>query len=314
MTTHEGAGRATPAQGSKIAAWRLAIRIPTLPAAVGPVLVGLGVGLAQGAFRLDAALLSLAVALLLQVAANLSNDLFDHLSGADAADRLGPPRAAALGLLTTRELGIGTAVVLVAAALVGLGLVAIGGPVLLALGAAAIVAAVAYTGGPFPYGYRGLGELFVFAFFGLVAVAGTAYLQTGQWSLLGLAAAVPVGALVTAILVVNNLRDIKPDRRAGKWTLAARLGGRFAQAEYVVLLAVAALVPPALWIAGMAGFPVLLPLLSAPLAVPLVRTVLGAGDPRGLNPVLKGTARLQLVYAALFAAGLALPGLGTGPG
>jgi len=292
---------------SKLDAWRLAVRLPTLPAAIGPVVVGIGVGLSRGAFRADAAVLSLAVALFLQIAANLSNDLFDHLSGADTADRLGPPRAAALGLLTTRELAVGTAVVLLAATAAGLGLVAIGGPVLLVLGAAAIVATLAYTGGPFPYGYRGLGEVFVFVFFGLVAVAGTAYLQAGTWSALAFAAAAPVGSLVTAILVVNNLRDIEPDRRARKWTLAVRLGPRFARLEYLGLVLIAYVVPVVIWLLGESSPAVLLPLLTAPLAWPLVREVFADGDPRRLNPVLKGTARLQLAFSVLFALGLALP-------
>jgi 1,4-dihydroxy-2-naphthoate octaprenyltransferase len=268
--------------------------------------VGLGVGLAEGAFQPVAAVACVMVALLLQVAANLSNDLFDHRSGADSGDRLGPPRAAASGLLSERELVVGTTVVLVAATCCGLVLVAIGGPVLLVLGALALVAAVAYTGGPFPYGYRGLGEVAVFCFFGLVAVAGTAYLQTGSWTALGFAAAIPVGALVTAILVVNNLRDVGPDARADKRTLAVMFGTRFAQREYLALLVVAFLVPVILVIVGATSYPALLSLLSLPLAVPLVRVVITDGDPRRLNPVLKGTARLQLVFAALFALGLAL--------
>lgn len=289
-------------------AWLLAARPATLPAALGPVLVGLGVGLSQGAFDPVAAIACVLVALLLQVAANLANDLFDHRSGADAADRVGPVRAAASGLLSERALASGTAVVLGLAALCGLVLVAIGGPVLLVLGVLAIVAAVAYTGGPFPYGYRGLGEVAVFCFFGVVAVAGTAYLQTGTWSALGFAASIPVGALVTAILVVNNLRDVEPDRRAGKRTLAVILGARFARYEYLGLLVVAYLVPILLAVAR-TGPTTLLPLLSLPLAVPLVGIVFRDGDPRRLNPVLRGTARLQLAFAILFSIGLA-----TGPG
>ncbi len=286
--------------------WLQASRPATLPAALGPVLVGLGVGIAQGAFRPGVAIACLAVALLLQIAANLSNDLFDHRSGADSTDRLGPPRAASTGLLTERQLAIGTGVALVLAGCFGLFLVAQGGPVLLVLGALALVAAVAYTGGPFPYGYRGLGEVAVFLFFGIVAVAGTAYLQTGRWTALGFAAAIPVGLLVTAILVVNNLRDIGPDTRADKRTLAVTFGARFAQGEYLGMLVVAYAVPVVLLLVDAASYPVLLPLISLPLAVPLVRVVFTDGDPRRLNPVLKGTARLQLVFAALFAIGLAL--------
>jgi len=288
--------------------WLQASRPATLPAALGPVLVGLGVGIAQGAFQPGVAVACLAVALLLQIAANLSNDLFDHRSGADSTDRLGPPRAAASGLLSVRQLAIGTVVALVLAACFGMFLVAVGGPILLVLGLLAIVAAVAYTGGPFPYGSRGLGEVAVFCFFGLVAVAGTAYLQTGAWTALGFASAIPVGLLVTAILVVNNLRDIGPDTRADKRTLAVMFGARFAQREYLAMLLVAYAVPVVLVVAGVVRYPVLLPLLSLPLAIPLVRVVFAQGDPRRLNPVLKGTARLQLVFAALFALGLALHG------
>jgi 1,4-dihydroxy-2-naphthoate octaprenyltransferase len=287
-------------------AWLLASRPRTLPAAVGPVLVGLGVGLAQRAFEPLMALACLAVALLLQVAANFANDLFDHRSGADAADRLGPPRTAASGLLSERELALGTVLCLVLAGMAGLVLVAEGGAVLLVLGALCMVLAVGYTGGPFPYGYRGLGELAVFLTFGVLAVAGTASLQVGSWTTLGLAASVPAGALVTAILVVNNLRDIGPDARAGKVTLAVRFGAGFARAEYLALLTVACSVPPLLLLAGLANVAVLLPLASIPLMVPLVREVRADGDPRRLNPVLAGTAGLALVFCSLFAVGLAL--------
>ncbi|MEZ4597544.1 MAG: 1,4-dihydroxy-2-naphthoate octaprenyltransferase [Chloroflexota bacterium] len=243
------------------------------------------------------------------MAANLANDLFDHRSGADSTDRLGPPRAAASGLLSERELAAGTAACLVVAGVVGLALVARGGPVLLVLGALCMVAAVAYTGGPFPYGYRGLGEVAVFLTFGVLAVAGTAYLQTGAWSTLAFAASVPPGCLVTAILVVNNLRDIGTDARAHKVTLAVRFGARFARLEYLGLLALACLVPPLLVLAGATNVATLLPLASIPLMRPLIREVLVDDDPRRLNPVLAGTARLVLAYCALFAIGLALDGV-----
>ncbi len=300
---------ATMLPQGRLAAWQVAVRPRTLPAAVGPVLVGIGVGVAQGAFDPLIAIACLAVALLLQVAANLSNDLFDHRSGADAADRLGPPRAAASGLLSERELAVGTALCLVGAAVVGLLLVATGGPVLLVLGALCMVLAVAYTGGPFPYGYRGLGEVAVFLTFGVLAVAGTAYLQTGTWSGLGLGASVLPGCLVTAILVVNNLRDIGPDTRANKVTLAVRFGARFARIEYLALLVAAMLVPLALLIVGAANVLVLLPIASIPLMLPLVREVSADGDPRRLNPVLAGTARVSLVACILFAIGLSLDGV-----
>ena len=168
------------------------------------------------------------------------------------------------------------------------------------------MAALAYTGGPWPYGYRALGEVFVFIFFGLVAVVGTAYLQALRFEALFVDAAIPMGALITAILVVNNLRDIPTDAAAGKRTLAVALGRRATAVEYGLLLALAFAVPVALLLAGQ-GIAQLLPLCSAPLAAPLLRTVRGFAEPRQLNAVLAGTAQLALVFGALFAVALALP-------
>jgi 1,4-dihydroxy-2-naphthoate polyprenyltransferase len=295
---------------TKARAWLLAIRPATLPAAVGPVLVGLGVALGMGVFAPLPAIGALVVALLLQIASNLANDLFDFRSGADSSTRLGPPRAAAMGLLSQRELVAGTAIVVGMAALVGLYLVTVGGPVLLVIGGLAILSAFAYTGGPWPYGYHGLGEVFVFVFFGLVAVTGTTYLQTLTVEPLAIAAAVPVGALITAILVVNNLRDIQTDRAAGKHTLAVIVGSRNTMLEYGGLIVVAYLVPFVLVVAGATSPAVLITLTSVPLAVPLLKVIHADGDPRRLNAVLKGTARLSLVFAVLFAVGLAIFGWG----
>ncbi len=310
-----------PARPSALRIWLLAVRPATLPAALAGVAVGLGVALGVGAvFRLDTALGCVAVALLLQVVANLANDLSDFRRGADTADRTGPVRVAAAGLVTERQLEAAIAVTIGLAGMVGLWLAAVGGPVLIALGLLAVVAALAYTGGPWPYGYRGLGELFVFIFFGLVAVIGTAYLQAGRLEPLFVAAAIPVGTLTTGILVVNNLRDIPTDTAAGKRTLAVILGARATRMEYALLLAIAYLVPVtlvAMWTAAGAGpgggtsatVPlVLLPLLTLPMASPLLRVVRGFREPRELNLVLKGTARLSLVFSLLFALGLALAG------
>lgn len=293
---------------SRAAIWFMAIRPATLPAAVGPVLVGLGVAVGIGVFMPLPALASLAVALLLQVASNLANDLFDFRSGADTEERLGPPRAAAMGLLSQRELVAGMVAVVSLAALVGLYLVSVGGLPILVLGIAAVFSALAYTGGPWPYGYHGLGEVFVFVFFGLVAVAGTTYLQTGHLEPLAVVAGVAVGSLITAILVVNNLRDIDTDRRAGKNTLAVKLGVRGTRLEYDLLLAVAFAVPIALVVLGATTLAVLLALLSAPLALPLRRSVRLIGDPRRLNAVLRGTARLSLLFSILLAIGFVMPG------
>ncbi len=307
---------ATPVGAARPSAprtWLLAIRPATLPAAASGVVVGLGAGLAVGApFRPDTALACLAVALLLQVLANLANDLSDFRRGADTPDRAGPTRVAAAGLVTERQLELAIALVIGAAGLAGLWLVYVGGPVLFALGALAIVAALAYTGGPFPYGYRALGEVFVFVFFGLVAVVGTAYLQALRLEPLFVVAAIPAGALITAILVVNNLRDIPTDAAAGKRTLAVILGRGRTGTEYELLLASAYAVPVilALRLSAETAEPrelaVGLPLLTFPLAVPLLRKVRRFGEPRELNAVLAGTARLAFAFALLFAIGLAL--------
>ncbi len=200
------------------------------------MIVGLGAALAVDApFRVDTALGCLVVAILLQVTANLANDLSDFRKGADTPERTGPIRVAAAGLVTERQLEVAIGMTVAFAGVVGLWLTVVGGPVLLALGILAVVAALAYTGGPWPYGYHGLGEVFVFLFFGLVAVVGTAYLQAGRLEPLFVAAAIPVGALTTAILVVNNLRDIPTDRVAGKRTLAVILGPRATTVEYGLL-------------------------------------------------------------------------------
>lgn len=299
---------AAPDRPSTRRIWLLAIRPATLPAAMSGVVVGLGAALAVGAaFRVDTAVGCLAVALLLQVTANLANDLSDFRKGADTPDRTGPIRVAAAGLVTERQLEVAIGVTIGLAGIVGLWLAAVGGPILLAIGLLAVVAALAYTGGPWPYGYRGLGEVFVFVFFGLVAVVGTAYLQAGRLEPTFVAAAVPVGALTTAILVVNNLRDIPTDAAAGKRTLAVILGARATTIEYAGLLFVAFVVPVILTAAGW-SLAVLLPLLAAPLALPLLRTVRTFTEPRQLNPVLKATARLALVHGLLFATGLAIAG------
>ena len=301
------------ARAPGIRTWLLAIRPATLPASVSGVIVGIGAALADGAaFRPDTALGCMAVALLLQMAANLANDLSDFHRGADNADRLGPTRVAASGLVSIRQLEVAIAAVLATSGIVGIWLAFLGGPAILVLGAAAILALLGYTGGPFPYGYRGLGEVFVFIFFGLAAVVGTAVLQSGRVQTLYVVAAIPVGALTTGILVVNNLRDTTTDRAAGKRTLAVTFGEGFARFEYVACLVTAWIVPAGLVVGRLAGASVgsgaavLLPFVTLPIAVPLLRIVYAEGDPRRLNPVLRGTARLTLVFALLFAAGLAL--------
>lgn len=287
-------------------AWLLAARPRTLPAAVSPVLIGAALAHAEGAFTLLPAVAALAVALLLQIGANFANDYFDFFKGADTPGRIGPTRMVASGLIAPRAMRAGMAVVFGAAAVAGLYLVLVGGWPLLIVGVAIIAAAVAYTGGPWPFGYHGLGDLVVFLTFGPVAVVGTYFVQSLRVTGLSLLAAVPPGTLITAILVVNNLRDIQTDRSAGKRTLAVFIGPRWTRLEFVLLLAVAYAIPLGLWAA--VGHPVwvLLPWFSLPLAAQLARAIYRAADGPTFNAILARTARLSLLFGFFFAVGLAL--------
>lgn len=279
------------------------MRPKTLPAAVSPVLVGCAVAWAEGGFHAPSAVAAFAVALLLQIAANLANDVADFRRGADTAERLGPVRVTQSGLIRPEWVTTATAVVLVLAAVPGLYLVWRGGVVLAGLGVLAMLAAVAYTAGPKPFGYLGLGEVFVFLFFGPVAVIGTAYVMTGGVSPLAVAASVPMGCLIAAILVVNNLRDIETDRAARKRTLAVRIGREATRREYALLLAVAYAAPVVMIVVGVAELWVLLAWATVPLAFVLVSQVATATG-RALNPVLGGTARLCLWFAISLSAGI----------
>jgi len=290
---------------TKRAAWLAAARPRTLLAAFAPIAVGTAVAAAEGVTRAGIAALALVTALALQIAANFANDLFDFEKGADTEARRGPPRAVQMGWLTRGEMRAGIAAAVTLAIAAGLGLVAAGGwPIALA-GVLSLCAALAYTGGPWPLGYHGLGDVCVFVFFGGVGVIGSHYVQAGHVSALAVAAAVPVGLLVTAILVVNNLRDIDTDERAGKRTLAVLLGPRVTRAYYAALLAVAFAVPAALAASGSLSVAALLPLLTAPLALRLARAVGRAADASSFNDALAGTARLAFLFAFLFAAGIA---------
>lgn len=296
---------ASPIAPGSARAWLLATRPQTLTAAVVPVAVGTACAAAVGGFAPAPALAALVCAMLIQVGTNLANDLFDFESGADDDNRLGPTRAAQAGLLSPRALRRGTIATFAAATAVGGYLVYVGGWPVVAMGAASIASGVAYTGGPYPLGYHGLGDVFVMIFFGFVAVCGTAYVQVGSVPELAWWCSLPVGAIATAVLVVNNLRDRDTDRGAGKRTLAVRFGAAGARAEYVALMALAYATPAALVVSGLAGPLALLPLLSLPVAVILSRAVL-ARDGAALNPLLARTAQLLALYGGLLAAGLAL--------
>lgn len=273
---------------------------------MAPVVVGIALAYRDGVFTPLPALAALACALLLQVGVNVANDYYDHVKGVDAADRLGPTRVTQSGLIPPEQVRLGMILVFAAAALVGVYLVLVGGWPILIVGAASIVSALAYTGGPYPLSSHGLGDLFVFIFFGLVAVAGTYYVQALTLTRLVLIAAIPMGTLAAAILVVNNLRDIDTDRRAGKNTLAVIVGGQITRVEYVVLLAVAYLVPAWLWLAESASMWVILPWGSLPLAFQVGKTIASGAKGRVLNAALAQTARLELVFAFLFGIGLVI--------
>ena len=287
-------------------AWLLAARPKTLPAAIAPVVVGAAAALGERAFSPLPALAALAGALLLQIGVNLANDYFDFGAGIDAPDRKGPVRVTQAGLIPPAQVRLGMVMSFAAAALVGVYLVARGGTPILIVGVASILSALAYSGGPWPLASLGVADLFVFVFFGPVAVCGTYFVQVGSVSGTATAASVAPGLLITAILVVNNLRDIDTDARAGKRTLAVRLGARGSIAEYLLLLGIPFLIPPVFFAVGVRGPLILLPLLSLPLVPPLLKT-LSTQRENGpaMNAALAGTARLALAYCLLFAIGLA---------
>lgn len=284
-------------------AWVLAARPATLTAAFAPVAVGTACALRVGGFRWDAALAALAGAFLIQIATNFANDLFDFQKGADDGERLGPTRTAQAGLLGARQLQKGIATSIALALGVGLYLTWVAGPSVVAIGLSSIVAGLAYTGGPFPLAYNGLGDVFVMAFFGFVAVCGTAFVQVGHVPDIAWVAAIPVGALATAILVVNNVRDFEGDERAEKRTLVVRFGRENGVREYVALLILSYGTPLALWLMEWATVWVFLPLITLPWGVRLARSV--ARD-RGaaLNQTLGGTAKLLSAFGILFAIGM----------
>lgn len=286
--------------------WLLAARPRTLPAGVAPVLVGTALAASQEHFHPWTFVAALLGAVLIQIGANLSNDYSDARRGADTEERLGPVRVTAGGLVPPRTVLVATYVTFALAILCGVYLIVVAGWGILAIGAASILAGVLYTGGPRPYGYDGLGDLFVFLFFGVVAVAGSYFVQTRALAWEAFAFAVPVGLLASAILMVNNIRDAATDVRVGKRTLAVRLGRERARRIYAAELALALALAPALWAAGRFDGWVLLTLLSVPFAVALARTVATHDDGPTLNAALGRTGMLQLAYCALLSIGLLL--------
>jgi 1,4-dihydroxy-2-naphthoate polyprenyltransferase len=289
---------------SRVQAWLLAARPKTLPAAVVPVLVGGACAYRVGGFDPTTTMLCLLCALLLQITSNFANDVFDFEQGADTNERVGPARAVASGWISAVHMRRAMWMSVTLACAVGMCLIIKGGLIFVLLGLLSVVCAIAYTGGPYPLGYHGLGDVCVFAFFGLVAVCGTTYLNAGFLMPTAWFGGVAIGCLSTAILVVNNIRDVETDSRSGKRTLAVRWGRNAGVIEYALLLGVAYAVPIALWLSRSVGPLILLPLVTSPFALKRVIEVYSARN-QALNRTLVNTAKLLLSFGVLMTVGLA---------
>ena len=291
---------------STLKAWILATRPKTLPAALAPVVVGSAMAYAHQRFVLIPAMAALVVAVLLQIAVNLANDYFDYVKGIDAEDRLGPVRVTQSGLIPAKQVKLAMMITLIAATLPGLYLITVGGWPVVCIGIACMLAALAYSGGPLPLASHALGDLFVFIFFGIVAVCGTYYVQALQLTYMVVLMGIMVGLMITAILVVNNLRDIQTDQRAGKRTLAVMMGSRATKFEYSLLHTGAYVMPIFIWLFSPINSVILLPLLSLPLAIRLNRTIWVKPIGNQLNQTLAGTAQLALIFSLLLSLSLIL--------
>ena len=290
---------------SKIESWLLASRPRTLLAAVVPVMVGSALAISQNKFTLIFSLIALLCSILIQVGTNFTNDLYDYLKGTDKEDRIGPRRVLVSGLISTSEMKLGIITVFGFAFLLGLYLVYAAGIVILIIGVISILAGFAYTAGPYPLAYNGLGDVFVFAFFGIVGTTGTYYLHLHEFSLLSFLIAVPVGALITNILVVNNYRDIEEDREADKYTLAVKLGKKFTRFQFVNSIAISYLILFIIYFKYDFTYWIFLPLISLPIAVVLIKT-LQTLEGEGLNKTLELSAKYAALFGLLFSLGLIL--------
>ena len=295
----------TPRPPGSASVWLLAARPKTLPASIAPVLIGTAMAYGDGGLHGPSAVASLACAVLIQIATNLANDLFDFEKGADTEARQGPMRVTQAGLLTPAAMKRGIVVVLALAVLCGLHLVWRGGWPVLLIGLLSIAAGLLYTGGPRPLGYLGLGDLLVLVFFGPVAVAGTYYVQVLNVDSTVIVAGLGPGLLSVAMLAVNNLRDTDDDRRAGKKTLAVRFGRGFARGEYITAVVAAGLLPILLWLASGRHPYSVAGCLTVVAALPAFRRLL-VSEGAALNPILAYTAKLLLIYSTLFSVGWVL--------
>lgn len=288
---------------NKLNCWVIAARPKTLPAAVVPVIVGSAAAANTNKFVLLYALIALICSLLIQIGTNFSNDYYDFIKGADNEDRKGPLRVMVNGLITVNEMKAGIAMVFMTAFAAGLYLVYTGGVVVLAIGVASILAGMAYTAGPYPLAYNGLGDIFVFMFFGIVGTMGTYYVQAHDFTLLTFLCSIPVGALITNILVVNNYRDIEEDRAARKYTLAVKLGRTFTRYQYLILLLVSFIIPLVFYFTYNFRLWIFLPYLTIPLAINLIR-MLYKSNSKELNKMLELTAQFSAIFGLLFSVGI----------
>ncbi|OGU30997.1 MAG: 1,4-dihydroxy-2-naphthoate polyprenyltransferase [Ignavibacteria bacterium GWA2_35_9] len=292
-------------ENSKFHSWLLASRPKTLLASVVPVMVGTALAINVDKFNPLVTLVALVCSLLIQIGTNFTNDLYDFYKGADTVSRKGPVRVLAAGLISVKEMKTGIIIAFLSAFILGLYLVYIGGIIILAIGVLSILAGIAYTAGPYPLAYKGLGDIFVFMFFGLIGTMGTFYLQANELSLPAFLSSIPVGSLITNILVVNNYRDIETDRIAGKNTLAVKLGKTFTQYQFIFLIFVSFIVPLLLFLFFDFKFWIFLPYLTLPVVYKTI-SMLFTLDGVQLNETLELTAKLSAMYGILFSAGLML--------
>jgi 1,4-dihydroxy-2-naphthoate octaprenyltransferase len=289
----------------KIESWIIASRPKTLLAAFVPVMVGSALAINIGHFNPLVSFIALLCSILIQVGTNFTNDLYDYLKGADTQNRKGPQRVLACGLISVKEMKLGIFTSFLSAFLLGLYLVYIGGILILIIGVVSILAGLAYTAGPYPLAYKGLGDVFVFMFFGIIGTMGTFYLHTNELSIAAFISSIPVGSLITNILVVNNYRDIDEDRAAGKNTLAVKLGRTFTQYQFIFLIVVSFLAPLALFLFYNFNIWIFLPYITLPVAYKITK-MLFTLDGFELNKTLELTAKLSAGYGILFSAGIIL--------
>lgn len=290
--------------GKKVKIWIQAARPQTLAAAFVPVLIGVALAIRNNLFAPVPSLVALICAFLIQIGTNFANDYFDFIKGADTEQRIGFERATARGLVSSQQMLIATFITMGLAFLMGLYLVWYAGWIILVIGVLALIFGILYTGGPYPLGYNGLGDLFVFIFFGIVAVMGTYYVNALEWSMASFWASLSVGALSTNILVVNNLRDIEQDRPAGKNTIGVLFGENALRWEYVIMLSIALAIPPHFYYRLDYNWIILVPLVSIPVAVSLLKQVWTEEDKSKLNTTLERTAQYMVLFGLLFSIGI----------